>query len=96
MSHKEAGRDLHNDDDDDDDDDGDDDDDDDDDDDQKSGGHPRTHFGVTSTHRHNFERLFPPRVIRAHSLESHAHTGHFPGSHVHTGRNGSRVTCTHR
>ena len=54
-----------------------------------SGGHPRTHFGVT----------IPARVIRAHRLESHAHTGHFqghmytqvgvvPGSHVHTGRGG--------
>ena len=32
----------------------------------RSGGHPRTHSGVTSTHKHNFASFFPPRVTRAH------------------------------
>ena len=31
-----------------------------------SRGHPRTHSGVTSTHRHNFASFPPPKATRAH------------------------------
>ena len=57
-----------------------------------SGGHPRTHSGVTSTHRHNFASFFPPRVTRAHRLESRAHTAIFQ-SHPRTQ---TGITSTHR
>ena len=57
-----------------------------------SGGHPRTHSGVTSTHKHNFASFFPPRVTRAHRLESRAHTAIFQ-SHPRTQ---TGVTSTHR
>ena len=50
---------------------------------KRSGGHPRTHSGVTSTHRHKFASFFPPRVTRAHRLESRAHTAIFQ-SHPRT------------
>ena len=59
---------------------------------ERSGGHPRTHSGVTSTHRHNFASVFPPRVTRAHRLESRAHTAIFQ-SHPRTQ---TGVTSTHR
>ena len=59
---------------------------------QRSGGHPRTHSGVTSIHRHNFASFFPPRVTRAHRLESRAHTAIFQ-SHPRTQ---TGVTSTHR
>ena len=62
------------------------------DDETRSGGHPRTHSGVTSTHRHNFASFFPPRVTRAHRLESRAHTAIFQ-SHPRTQ---TGVTSTHR
>ena len=58
----------------------------------RSGGHPRTHSGVTSTHRHKFASFFPPRVTRAHRLESRAHTAIFQ-SHPRTQ---TGVTSTHR
>ena len=58
----------------------------------RSGGHPRTHSGVTSAHRHNFASFFPPRVTRAHRLESRAHTAIFQ-SHPRTQ---TGVTSTHR
>ena len=58
----------------------------------RSGGHPRTHSGVTSTHRHNFASFFPPRVTRAHRLESRAHTAIFQ-SHPRTQ---TGVTSTQR
>ena len=51
---------------------------------QRSGGHPRTHSGVTSIHRHNFASFFPPRVTRAHRLESTCAHSHFPESPAHT------------
>ena len=57
-----------------------------------SGGHPRTHSGVTSTHRHNFASFFPPTFTRAHRLESRAHTAIFQ-SHRRTQ---TGVTSTHR
>ena len=58
----------------------------------RSGGHPRTHSGVTSTHKHNFASFFPPRVTRAHRLESRAHTAIFQ-SHPRTQ---TGVTSAHR
>ena len=57
-----------------------------------SGGHPRTHSGVTSTHRPNFASFFPPRVTHAHRMESRAHTAIFQ-SHPRTQ---TGVTSTHR
>ena len=57
-----------------------------------SGGHPHTHSGVTSTHRHNFASFFPPRVTCAHRLESRAHTAIFQ-SHPRTQ---TGVTSAHR
>ena len=59
---------------------------------ERSGGHPRTHSGVTSTHRHNSASFFPRRVTRAHRLESRAHTAIFQ-SHPRTQ---TGVTSTHK
>ena len=70
---------------------------------RRSGGDLRTHFGVTCTHRyflgssahtfwgHMYTQVFS-RVICAHILGSHVHTGIFWGHlRTHFG-----VTCTHR
>ena len=59
---------------------------------ERSRGHPRTRSRVTSTHRQNFASFFPPRVTRAHRLESRACTAIFQ-SHPHTQ---TGVTSKHR